>query len=993
MRQYTILSLLSAVLLVAVCGGCTSLPAVGHEGEECFDDATCYGDLRCVANICVPCTCDIMNDCCDGCFPINEGGPCEGGEGICRKGFCSNCVNKPNGTACDDGNPCTQTDSCQNDECTGSNPVICVAMDQCHEVGECSTVTGMCSNPRKENGTSCNDANPCTEVDICLGGDCVGGNPKQCPPLDQCHNIGQCVPETGQCEYPNRPNGTMCDDGQFCSQGDLCHEGECIGGIERNCFGPVVPDNPYCQEPFCNEDTDQCELRPFNENGACDDFQFCTVDEVCRSGECVGTRPRNCNGEVPLDDPQCQAAACNEEDDRCEAVPANDGAGCDDGLYCTTSGSTCLQGICQGGTPRNCSGEVQLANPYCQEPWCNEAADTCVVVSAHEGDSCDDGNFCTVGAMFCRSGTCVGGQERNCEGAVTLLWPECQKPACDEETNACVIEAKNGGGACDDGNYCSLNDYCRDGICVGGEERDCSDAIEPGNEDCQVPWCNEATDTCSVQNGNEGGACNDDKFCKVGAKHCHQGECVGGATRDCSHEVTISEPECQAAICDEENDICRLESVNENGDCTDDLFCTDGQQNCRSGVCVGGRPRNCDLEVHITEPQCQSGVCNEEKDKCEWVLDNEEGPCDDGRWCTINDICVQGYCAGMDRDCGMAVNPPVPDCQDGACDENRDICTIVSAREGYLCDAGFGDNTGECSSGVCLPVDRTFPMGSPVDPAELGRSPGEYQHVVTLTREFDMDTHEVTQGEFTNVMGYNPSYFGPNGPGTNCGDSCPVENVSWYDAVAYANKRSEYLGMQVCYTIRMARCEDGTYVGNDFMSCYNSTRKGIDSAVVQHNGFDMIYDCSGWRLPTEAEWEYGVRAESRTAFYPSPGNNGEITETGCALDPNLDQIAWYCYNSAYRTHVVGGKEPNEWGMYDMLGNVHEWVNDWFGIYPPPGYYSLRDPEGPASGYRKVYRGGGWFSYARRCRSAYRDGHAPGERESTLGFRLCRTLPE
>ena len=201
------------------------------------------------------------------------------------------------------------------------------------------------------------------------------------------------------------------------------------------------------------------------------------------------------------------------------------------------------------------------------------------------------------------------------------------------------------------------------------------------------------------------------------------------------------------------------------------------------------------------------------------------------------------------------------------------------------------------------------------------------------------------------------------------------------------------LSMPRCYTIRMTRCEDSTYVGNSYMDCFNTTRKGIDSAVVQLNSVDSLYDCVGWRLPTETEWEFAARADSKVAFYPSPGNDGSISVTGCELDPNLDQIAWYCNNSGYRTHVVGGKEPNEWNLYDMLGNVHEWVNDWFGIYPVPSYYTLRDPEGPASGNRKVYRGGGWFSYARRCRAAYRDGNAPGDRESTIGFRLCRTGEE
>ena len=125
-----------------------------------------------------------------------------------------------------------------------------------------------------------------------------------------------------------------------------------------------------------------------------------------------------------------------------------------------------------------------------------------------------------------------------------------------------------------------------------------------------------------------------------------------------------------------------------------------------------------------------------------------------------------------------------------------------------------------------------------------------------------------------------------------------------------------------------------------------------------------------YRLPTEAEWEYAARA----------GTSGDRYG-------NVDAIAWYDGNSGDRTHPVGQKAPNAWGLHDMLGNVYEWVGDWYGEYPGG---SVTDPTGPSSGSLRVVRGGGWLGYARRCRASYRLIMSPGSRDYGLGFRLLRT---
>jgi formylglycine-generating enzyme required for sulfatase activity len=217
----------------------------------------------------------------------------------------------------------------------------------------------------------------------------------------------------------------------------------------------------------------------------------------------------------------------------------------------------------------------------------------------------------------------------------------------------------------------------------------------------------------------------------------------------------------------------------------------------------------------------------------------------------------------------------------------------------------------------------TFMMGSPE--SELGRGLDEALHKVTLTRSFYMQTTEVTQGQWETVMGINPSCF------SECGPNCPAEEVSWNDA-------------------------------QDFIVALNSRGEGI------------------YRLPTEAEWEYAARAGSTTVF-----SNGDITVKDCRLDPNLNTIGWYCGNTI-STKPVTQKQPNAWGLYDMHGNVWEWVQDWHGSYPTT---AVIDPTGPENGLARVIRGGGWSSSACNCRSANRAYYTPDVRHGVLGFRLLR----
>jgi formylglycine-generating enzyme required for sulfatase activity len=283
---------------------------------------------------------------------------------------------------------------------------------------------------------------------------------------------------------------------------------------------------------------------------------------------------------------------------------------------------------------------------------------------------------------------------------------------------------------------------------------------------------------------------------------------------------------------------------------------------------------------------------------------------------------------------------------------------------------------------IVVDADR-FSMGSPR--SELGHQENETAHDVILTNSFHMAVSEVTNQQYSDLaqwafdngycsvsrsslvdnldeateelldldsedseVSFNQGIFSVDSGKENY----PVKEVSWYGAVSYC----------------------------DWLSIQEGISRAYDHSTWQCNNNDP-YQAQGYRLPTEAEWEFACRAGATTAF-----TNGEITEINCE-DPILDSAGWYCGNADVEDHPVAELSANRWELYDMHGNLYEWCNDWYDVYDG----DITDPSGADLGELRIIRGGGWSSSAVDCRSAYRFYSYPYGSSDQIGFRFVRTL--
>lgn len=604
------------------------------------------------------------------------------------------CAGKANGTPCDDANPCTTESTCQNEVCKPT------------------------AGTNAPNGTVCEDGNKCLTDKKCTNGFCSGVS-VNCNDNNAC-TADACSPSIG-CFYTFMGATTVCSDNNVCTSDD-----KCIAGI---CIGSPVPAATYDDANPCT--VDSCDPiggpkhvpdtgKPCNNNNACDTNDQCGAcqagDTSCVVAACYPTGPNVvCDDNNPCTTNTCvPASGCQYPE---ITAPPGDPV-CSDNNACTNQ-DACKNGICVGVTI-NCND-----NNTC-------TADSCVSSSGCSyqlltGTPCNDGNPCTVGET-CDQGVCKAGPSAtatDCNDG-----NPCTKDSCDPSFGC--INLPDPGLPCDDGNKCTEPDLCDgDGNCVPGPAVVCVDT------QCTDFECTPAIG-CSVKKFLTG-PCNDGQFCTTDDT-CTQGVCAGVYSPSvCT--ANAGNP-CMLDNCDpniapgqggNSKGACTASTI--SGPCDDKLFCTENDF-CVSGKCQG-TPVQC-AGPNITNPalcgatqcdtECVSNVCSEATKGCAPVYGNIGKTCEDGNPCTFGDSCDgAGHCTGADKPCpsanpcidkicnpadGSCLNkPPKPDgtpCEDGNQCTVGDVCQDGTCKSGGLPIECIDGNI--CTIDGCNPFPGTGPL-------------------------------------------------------------------------------------------------------------------------------------------------------------------------------------------------------------------------------------------------------------------------------------------
>jgi len=260
-------------------------------------------------------------------------------------------------------------------------------------------------------------------------------------------------------------------------------------------------------------------------------------------------------------------------------------------------------------------------------------------------------------------------------------------------------------------------------------------------------------------------------------------------------------------------------------------------------------------------------------------------------------------------------------------------------------------------------------------PAGSFQRDAEEGNISVITKPYYLGKYQITRQQFKDIMGTDPS-----STGYSSGMDDPVQYVNWYHAIAFCNKLSLLEGLTPAYTVSGV----SNWANLAFSSIPTSSNTDWDGATCDFNA-------SGYRLPTEMEWMWAAMGA------PADGQNGGINRTGYSkayagegygTGTSIGNYAWYTSNSSSKTHPVGGKLPNELGLYDMTGNVWEWCWDWHASYPTG---AQTDYTGAGSGSNRVIRGGRWGFIASYCTVANRSYYHPYYQSYNIGFRILRPV--
>ncbi len=477
-------------------GECKPTPA--NDGLPCDDNDVCsLGDTchegECVAGEAV--------------LACNDGNVCTADS--CQSA--TGCVFSPVADSCDDGNACTTDDQCSGGWCLGS-PLFCGDDNQCTTDG-CDPESGCFHVP---SDSICQDGNPCTAGDECVEGVCQGevyscDDGEECT-ADVCDGAGGCS---------HNPVEGECDDGIACTFGDHCDSGKCVGDLVGGCclLDADCDDGNACTVDICDEvehtcghsgtglDWLECEL----------DGDGCTLD-YCLGGVCQAGVGADCSaGVAPCEVGSCKSLGILEYE--CTTIAAPVGFSCEDGLFCTDGDQCDGDGSCLGGDPIDCGSLVG----QCKLAVCDEDLDECVVAgNKAPGTLCNADDYgCTVGDK-CSDGQCLPGPVADCSADDD----DCKAGVCESDdplTYSCVLVPKDPGTPCEDGLYCTEDDACDgNGLCSAGIPRDCSQY----GSGCISATCDELSESCITEPAEDGNNCDDGDLCTM-EDSCLNGVCVG----------------------------------------------------------------------------------------------------------------------------------------------------------------------------------------------------------------------------------------------------------------------------------------------------------------------------------------------------------------------------------------------------------------------------------------------------------------------------------
>ncbi len=455
---------------------------------------------------------------------------------------------------------------------------------------------------------------------------------------------------------------------------------------------------------------------------------------------------------------------------------------------------------------------------------------------------------------------------------------------------------------------------------------------------------------------------------------CHNGICASKDPKD-NGSTCKGDGECKSFRC--VNDVC-LKGDRDNGrPCKDNAECA--SNNCKEKKCAPAVTPDGGADATVPDQALPDLLPVPDNS----VPDQTLSPCADKK---KNNDETDVDCGGMTcPKCKDTMNcKKVMDCLSGICTGGKCIKGCVHQPVAMDC---FQDKEG---IKWCKIPAGCFMMGSPGgEPCRV--SSFEVRHQVTLTHGIAVQRKEVTQGQFKALMGYNPAAHGPDGIGSYKGkctaSDCPVEYVNWHEAAAFCNALSKLNGLPNCYINKGSgkACTADNECGKDEV-CQNATKCIQYEPAAKFTG-KAIYTCKGFRMPTEAEWEYAYRAGTTAAYY-SGKNDGSLCSKCTPKDPNADIIGWYCYNSNKQTQPVGKKPANDWGLHDMAGNVWEWCHDDYA--GNIGSSPVTDPVGSISSSARVFRGGASNAFPADMRAAKVSGFSLTKRMEYTGFRCLRT---